>query len=156
MSHTKATLEDRFAQATHLDVSHWLRMMGRLDDPVVARLVLGFLDSDPHLRARHPGAFLQASETVKRAQIRFAKGYARGRLVGSMCLSACRGLGWLAKSAAALAVAGITTVVVLASRRAGVAKSTERGVVGPAYRRCTARVRQPESHARRAAKRFGN
>ncbi|MCR6481033.1 hypothetical protein NU688_33085 [Variovorax sp. ZS18.2.2] len=66
--------------AHSMDATQWRHMMSRLNDPVVARLVLAYLDANPAQRDRYPGGYLQATETVKRAQIRYAKARDWGRL----------------------------------------------------------------------------
>lgn len=87
---------DPVQQVRLVDIHQWLQMMGRLDDPVVARLVHQYLSENGAARDQHPGAFLKALETVKRSQISYAKAYARGKLAG-----------FLAQQAARLAVAAV-------------------------------------------------
>lgn len=85
--------------AQSLDATQWHNMMGRLKDPVVARLVLGYFGQNPRLRDQHPGAFLTASETVKRSHIRYAKAHALGRMVVIGGRTATRAMAWSTSSA---------------------------------------------------------
>ena len=81
---------DPVHQVRLVDINQWLQMMGRLDDPVVARLVHAFLSENGAARDQHPGAFLKALETIKRDQIRYAKAYADGKLTGTLVRKATR------------------------------------------------------------------
>ena len=81
---TTPTAMGPIKSAQLLDAIHWQSTMGRLKDPVVARLVLGYLNENPRLRDQHPGAYLMASETVKRSQIRYAKARAWGRVASHL------------------------------------------------------------------------
>ena len=90
----KTTISDPVKQQALLDASQWLRMLGRLDDIVVARLVLKFLTDNPALIERHLGAYMTASETVKRSQIRYARSYGLGMAIAQVT----RGIGYMAKA----------------------------------------------------------
>ena len=90
----KTTISDPVKQQALLDASQWLRMLGRLDDIVVARLVLKFLTDNPTLIERHLGAYMTASETVKRSQIRYARSYGLGMAIAQVT----RGIGYVAKA----------------------------------------------------------
>jgi hypothetical protein len=145
--------KDPVQQAQHVEVNHWLRMMGRLEDPVVARLVLAFLNDNPRQRAQHPGAFLQASETVKRSQIRFAKAYAWGRLAGSTSVAAGRGVSRAAKGLGMLASSGFAGLAKLVHWAQSAMPAKTGGTSSkPSTRRCPVR-RRDELHARRGAMR---
>ena len=90
----KTTISDPVKQQALLEARQWLRMLGRLDDVVVARLVLKFLTDNPALIERHLGSYMTASETVKRSQIRYARSYGLGMAIAQ----ATRGIGYMAKA----------------------------------------------------------
>lgn len=90
----KTTINDPVKEQALLEAQQWLRMLGRLDDLVVARLVLNFLNQNPPLIERHLGAYLTASETVKRSQIRYARSYGCGKAFAQIA----RGTGFVAKA----------------------------------------------------------
>jgi len=155
-------VKDPVKQAHHVEVNHWLRMMGRLQDPVVARLVLGFLNDNPDLRDTHPGAFLLASETVKRDQIRYAKAYAWGKLAKSVSRATGRGTVVAFTGLCMLATAGLSGVRKLKHTMSRPAAPDARQEAPaptrctPTHRRCLIRQRRNELHAQRGATRsFG-
>jgi hypothetical protein len=80
-------------------MARWMDTMNRLHDPLVARVVLEFMDNSAGMRDRFPGAHLLALETVKRDRMRFAKAERRKTLV----LNALRYVGGLLWSGVKLA-----------------------------------------------------
>lgn len=126
----KTTTSDPVKQQALLEARQWLRMLGRLDDVVVARLVLKFLTDNPALIERHLGAYMTASETVKRSQIRYARSYGAGMALAQLA----RGVGSIAKAtyrllrATAMAAGAIRRQYKLeASAKASTATSSDCG-----------------------------
>jgi hypothetical protein len=120
----KSNINDPVKEQALLEANQWLRMLGRLDDEVVARLVLNFLKENPPLIERHLGAYMTASETVKRSQIRYARSYDFGKALAQVA----RGIGFLAKATFRLLRITFTEVVAVARQRwsaAGKAGSVE-------------------------------
>lgn len=64
------------------DLAHWKGLTTRVKDPLTARVIVQALDADPYLRKHRIGVYLAASETVKRDQIRYARGRRCGAAVG--------------------------------------------------------------------------
>lgn len=146
--------KDPVQQAHHVEVNHWLRMMGRLDDPVVARLVLKFLNENPRIRLEHPGAFLLASETVKRSQIRYAKAYAVGKFSRSACSLVGRGIAAATGRVCLLVVAGCSGLQKLVrNMRRPLDADVRQRAASPVWRRCVVRQRRNESHVQRGVPR---
>lgn len=56
-----------------VDAKHLHQMFERVDDVVVARILVRCFDDNAELCRAFPGAHLRALETVKRAHIRYAK-----------------------------------------------------------------------------------
>jgi hypothetical protein len=77
------------------DAKHWLDLIGRLNDPVVARIFVNVLNDSPLLRARFAGAYLSACETVKRDRIRYAKGKAWGQFTRRTVVAMSRLIQWV-------------------------------------------------------------
>jgi hypothetical protein len=105
----KTIVSDPVKQQALLEASQWLRMLGRLDDVVVARLVLKFLTDNPALIERHLGAYMTASETVKRSQIRYARSYR----VGIALAQVTRGICFIAKATFRLLRATVTSAAAI-------------------------------------------
>ena len=121
----KTTISDPVKQQALLEAQQWLRMLGRLDDVVVARLVLKFLTDNPALIERHLGAYMTASETVKRSQIRYARSYGFGMTIAQVTC----GIGYVAKATFRLlrATAKSAAARLGASRKASAAISSDCG-----------------------------
>lgn len=86
------------------DVSQWKGVVGRLQDPVTAHLVVKFLDDHPQLREKRAGVYLAASETVQRDRIRYAKAMRAGRaaaVIARTLLKATKAVMGLGRSSAA-------------------------------------------------------
>ena len=106
-------IHDPVQQPAVLDACQQLRMLGRLDDIVVARLVLSFMSENPRMKERHPGAFLTASETVKRSQIRYARAFGYGKAFAQVA----RGMGFVAKATFRLLRLTVRTTATIARQR---------------------------------------
>jgi hypothetical protein len=126
----KTTISDPVKQQALLEARQWLRMLGRLDDVVVARLVLKFLTDNPALIERHLGPYMTASETVKRSQIRYARSYELGMAIAQVT----RGIGYMAKATFRLLRAAAKSAVAIQRhyrlgerRRASAANSSDCG-----------------------------
>lgn len=63
------------SESTPFDVDRRLlvKMISRVNDPVVARVFLCTVEMYPDLKLQFLGAYLTAEEAVKRSQIRYAK-----------------------------------------------------------------------------------
>lgn len=147
-------LKDPVQQARHVECNHWLGMMGRLQDPVVARLVLGFFNENMRLRDQHPGAFLIAAETVKRDQIRYAKAYAWGRLARAVTVATGRGTFVTVERLIAMASLGFRAGRKLAHAMSQHSTAqVKAGASAPTWRRCVVRQRRDELPAQRGAMR---
>jgi hypothetical protein len=93
-----------FEDLMRTDVSQWKGVVGRLKDPVTARLVVKFLDDHPQLREKRAGVYLAASETVQRDRIRYAKAMRAGRaaaVIARTLLKAGKAVMGLGRSSAA-------------------------------------------------------
>lgn len=110
------------------DLAHWQQLSRRIADPVVARLVVRFLDDEPHLREQRVGVYLAASETVKRSQITYARWRRLGVVVGTL-LRVSRKTVVYASGAVALMRAGATSEKLL--RPASVVTQREAGEMPP-------------------------
>ena len=78
-----------------VDMQHLHQVLERVDDVVVARIVIAKFDANPRLMDAFPGAHLKALETIKRSQIRYAKAHRFGVRLASVARG-CRGVGaWL-------------------------------------------------------------
>jgi hypothetical protein len=66
------TKDDVLKQATIADAMHWVSMMKRLDDPVVAKLVCDRLIADQDLLKANPGIYMRAQEVLERRDRRDA------------------------------------------------------------------------------------
>jgi hypothetical protein len=64
---------DVVKQAQVADALHWVSLMNRLDDPVVARLVCERLHADRDLLKANPGIYMRAQETIERHVRRVAR-----------------------------------------------------------------------------------
>lgn len=79
-----------------VDMQHLHEVFERVHDVVVARIVIAQFDANPRLKDAFPGVHLKALETIKRAQIRYAKAHRAGVRVAAVT-RACRGIArWLA------------------------------------------------------------
>lgn len=89
-----STTQSAQDQLNEAEAKHWLSLIGRLNDPVVARIFVNVLNDSPALRARFSGAYLSACETIKRDQIRYAKGKAWGQFTRRTAVAVSRVIQW--------------------------------------------------------------
>lgn len=96
-----------------VDARHLHQMFERVDDVVVARLLLAGFNDNADLAKAFPGVLLRARETVKRSHIRYAK---------------ARRYGVLARTCGGIAIDLVLTVVGVAQRMGRAAASSLRGL----------------------------
>ena len=101
-----------------VDTKHLHQMFERLHDPVVARLVISFLDADLNLRNAFPGVYLRAHETVKRSRIRYAKSRQLGQTTMSVGRGCCNLMIHCAKAVKAVALWGAAKAIEARRKRA--------------------------------------
>lgn len=111
-----------------VDARHLHQLFERVDDVVVARILVARFDADLDLCRAFPGAHLRALETVKRSQIRYAK---------------ARRYGVLARTCGGIAIDLVGTVVSTALRIGRAASAHVRAV-----KRRAAYVRSVRSEAK--------
>ncbi|CAN7764554.1 hypothetical protein LJR039_007244 [Pseudorhodoferax sp. LjRoot39] len=96
-----------------VDARHLHQMFERVDDVVVARLLLAGFNDNADLAKAFPGVLLRAQETVKRSHIRYAK---------------ARRYGVLARTCGGIAIDLVLTVVDVAQRMGRGLASSVRGL----------------------------
>lgn len=73
MSQTNRSTKKPGTSPFDVDRQLLVKMISRVNDPVVARVFLCTVDMHPDLKLQFLGAYLTAEEAVKRSQIRYAK-----------------------------------------------------------------------------------
>jgi hypothetical protein len=58
-----------FADVTRADCEHWAAMARNVNDPVVAKLLVQFLDQEPDLRVKRSGVYLAAQTCLQRHEL---------------------------------------------------------------------------------------
>lgn len=96
-----------------VDARHLHQMFERVDDVVVARLLLAGFNDNADLAKAFPGVLLRAQETVKRSHIRYAK---------------ARRYGVLARTCGGIAIDLVMTIVGVAQRMGRGVASSVRGL----------------------------
>lgn len=96
-----------------VDARHLHQMFERVNDVVVARLLLAGFNDNADLAKAFPGVLLRAQETVKRSHIRYAK---------------ARRYGVLARTCGCIAIDLVMTVVGVAQRMGRGLASSVRGL----------------------------
>ncbi len=105
-----------------VDARHLHQLFERVDDVVVARLLVARFADDADLCKAFPGAHLRALETVKRAQIRYAKARRYG-VLAKTCVGIAFDLGSTAVSTVQRIGRAVAASLRAAKRRAAYVKS---------------------------------
>jgi hypothetical protein len=128
-----------------VDARHLHQLFERVDDVVVARILVASFAANAELCRAFPGAHLRALETVKRAQIRYAKAHRYGVLARTCGGIAIDLVGTVVSSALRVGRA-VAAAARAAKRRAAYVKSVRdqsRVICLPDTRKAASSVNEP-------------